>query len=651
MYKFLLNRWHGLHILWGFILLLVLTITLFLYEWILGVSALLLSGVLMYYTWHAEKHFRRDLNNYITTLSHRVKKAGNEVIQEMPIGIILYNDDKKVEWHNAYLGTIVGEESVLGENLGDLFSDLRTFPDQEELTIHHGERTYRLLVKHEERLLYFTETTEYTELSKLYQQEKLAIGIVMMDNMDEATQGMDDQTRSVVLASMVAHITEWANKHKIYLRRIASDKFLMLMNQLQLATLERSRFVILDEIREIEHGHKIPFTLSIGIASDAENLIDLGIQAQASLDIALGRGGDQVAVKKGQQLTFHGGKSSAVEKRTRIRARVISHSLRDLIKESEHVIIMGHRLPDMDCIGAAIGVLKAVHHCDRDAYIVLEGVNPMIQRMMDELGEYESIIKWFITPEQALQLTNENTLAVVVDTHKASFVAEPRLLQQTERIVVVDHHRRGEEFIDDAILIYLEPYASSACELVTELLQYIHDDVSLEPIVATSLLAGIVVDTKSFSFRTGARTFEAASFLRRHGANTMKIQRMLKEDLDDYLEKAEIIKRAEVIHKHIAIAVAEQGEKHQQLFIAQVADTLLGMINIKASFVISERPDGLIGISARSLGEMNVQVIMEQMGGGGHLTNAASQLEGDLDDVKAQLIQVLSEYNEEEIIE
>lgn len=653
MYKFLLNRWHGLHILWGFILLLVLTITLFIYEWILGVSALLLSAVLIYYTWLAEKQFRRDLNNYITTLSHRVKKAGNEVIQEMPIGIILYNDDKKVEWHNAYLGTIVQQEDVLGQHLSELFTDLKAFPEEEELTISHHDRTYHVLVKSEERLLYFTETTQFTNLSKLYNNEKLAIGIIMMDNMDEVTQGMDDQTRSVVLARVVSRITDWANEHHLYMRRFASDKFLILMNQQHLKRLERSRFVILDEIRDMEHEYKVqPFTLSIGIASEVDSLVELGTQAQASLDIALGRGGDQVAVKKGQQLTFHGGKSSAVEKRTRVRARVISHSLRDLIKESDNVMIMGHRLPDMDAIGAAIGVLKAAHHCDREGYIVLEGVNPMIQRLMDEVNEYESLSQWFITPEQALHMTNERTLAVVVDTHKASFVAEPRLLQQTDRIVVVDHHRRGEEFIDQAILIYMEPYASSTCELVTELLQYIHDQVTLESIEATALLAGIVVDTKSFSFRTGARTFEAASFLRRHGANTMQIQRMLKEDLSTYLEKGDIIKRAEIINEHIALAVTEPGQQYQQMFIAQVADTLLEMIGIKASFVISERPDGLIGISARSLGEMNVQMIMEQMGGGGHLTNAASQCEGELDEVKSQLIAVLNEYhNEGEIIE
>ncbi len=642
MYKFLLNRWHGLHILWGFILLMGLSISLFIYEWILGVFGFVFVGVLIYYTWKAEAIFRKDLNNYIMTLTHRIKKTGNDVIHEMPIGILIYNEEKKIEWYNPYVAKMIDQSSVLGESLSDIFPDLKSLKD-EKLTIKMGKDYQEVTVKSEERLLYFTNVSQYTELLTRYRDEKVSIGIVMLDNMEEVTQGMDDQTRNVVLAKVVAEITEWANKNSLYMRRIASDKFMIMMEQQAVRSLEKSQFEILDEVREMTHEHKIPFTLSIGIASGAKSLVELGMQAQASLDIALGRGGDQVAVKMGESLNFYGGRSNAVEKRTRVRARVIAHALRDLIKESEKVIIMGHRFPDMDAIGAAVGVLKAVHLCKKDGYIVLEGINPSIHRLMKEIKEHEDLHKWFITPEQAMQITTARTLAVVVDTHKASFVAEPKLLQLTNRVVVVDHHRRGEEFIDSAVLVYMEPYASSTCELITELLQYIHERASLETIEATALLAGIVVDTKSFSFRTGARTFEAASFLRRNGANTMQIQRILKEDLEEYLMKTEIIKHAEIIHEHIAMAVTEPGQKYQQLFIAQVADTLLNMTDIKASFVICERPDGFIGLSARSLGEMNVQVVMERMGGGGHLTNAAAQIEGELADAKARLVQILNE--------
>jgi c-di-AMP phosphodiesterase-like protein len=353
-------------------------------------------------------------------------------------------------------------------------------------------------------------------------------------------------------------------------------------------------------------------------------------------------------VKVEQRQTFYGGKSNAVEKRTRVRARVVAHALRDLIKESGNVVIMGHRLPDMDSMGAAIGVLKAAKLFGKEGYIVLEGINPAIQKMMELIKEEEWLVKRFVTPDQAYDLIDGRTLAVVVDTHKASMVKEPKLLTLTDRIVVVDHHRRGEEFIHNPVLIYMEPYASSTCELVTELLQYIHERVVLDVAEATALMAGITVDTKNFSLRTGARTFEAASFLRRNGADSMLIQRMLKEDLDDYIKKTEIIKHAEIEYDHVAIAVTEPGRKYSQLAIAQVADTLLNMTDVMASFVIAERTDGLVGVSARSLGHMNVQVVMERMGGGGHLTNAAAQLEGKAAEVAAKLRDILDEMDKEE---
>lgn len=649
MHKFLLKRWHGLHFILILVFVVILIMLLSYFQWMLGLFATFILVGLAYFNWQAEKAFRQDLNNYVMTLSHRIKKASNEMFHELPIGILLYNEDKKVEWHNPFVGQMLNRDSVLEETIQDIFPAMKSQHDKgTPYQIQIDDQYYQVIHQSEERLIYFTNTTEYTNLLNRYEDEKMSIGIVMMDNLDEVTQGMDDQTRSIVLAKVVGEITDWANKNSLYIRRIASDKFLIMMNQKSVRLLEDSRFDILDVVRDHTHEQKIPFTLSIGVAAGAESLVELGIQAQASLDIALGRGGDQAAVKKGQRLSFYGGRTNAVEKRTRVRARVIAHALRDLIKESDKVIIMGHKQPDMDSIGAAIGVLKAVQLCKKDAYIVLEGMNPAIQRLMQEIQQHEDLHKWFITPEQAMSITNSRSLAVVLDTHKASFLAEPKLLQQTHRIVVVDHHRRGEEFINEAILVYMEPYASSTCELVTELLQYIHDRLSMEVIEATALLGGIVVDTKSFSLRTGARTFEAASFLRRHGADTALIQRLLKEDLDEYMQKTEIIKKVEVYQQHIAVAAAQPGEKVQQILIAQTADTLLNMTGIKAAFVIAERMDGWIGISARSLGEINVQLVMEQLGGGGHLTNAAAQIEGDVEAVREQLLQVLNELENEE---
>ncbi|WP_409343656.1 DHH family phosphoesterase [Paenibacillus sp. MBLB4367] len=649
MPRFLLKRWHGMHMVWTFVFVAALIIVLFVYNWIVAVAALLISGFLGYYTLKAEKAFQKDLNQYIGTVSQRVKKVGISVVNDLPIGIVLYTEEKTIEWHNAFVTTMLGKESVIGEPLYDILPALKNRKEKEtKFDVKIGRLLYQVIVKPEERQLYFRDVTAYDELLRRYQEEKIAIGIVMMDNLDEATQGMDDQSRSILLAKVTGEINEWAQRHNLYLRRTASDRYLIMMNQKALQQLEQTRFEILDEVRECVIEQKVPFTLSIGIAAGFDSLVELGQMAQTSLDMALGRGGDQVAVKIGQRISFYGGRTNAVEKRTRVRARVISHALRDLIKESDKVIIMGHKMPDMDAIGAAIGVLKAVQVSNKEGYIVLEGINPSIQKLMDVIREDEKLIRWFVTPEQALQITTPRTLAVVVDTHKSSMVAEPRLLQQTPRKVVVDHHRRGEEFIGDAMLVYMEPYASSTCELVTELLQYFSERLTMDILEATALLAGITVDTKSFSLRTGARTFEAASFLRRSGADSALIQRLLKEDLTAFVNKAEIIKHAEILNQHIALAVAEPNRKYSQLLIAQVADTLLNMTDIMASFVISERPDGLIAISARSLGQINVQLVMERLGGGGHLTNAATQLEGTLEDAEKRLKKVLEQMDEEE---
>ncbi|CAH1201328.1 Cyclic-di-AMP phosphodiesterase GdpP [Paenibacillus plantiphilus] len=649
MPKFLVKRWHGMHHLWGFVLMISFTVTLAWYEWLLGLLGLVLTGAVGVYSVLAERAFRRDLKMYLGTLSYRVKKAGSEVISDLPFGIILYNEDKMVEWHNAFVTNMLERDSVVGESLMELFPTLSQAKDREgtvEATI--GDLVYELSFRFDERLVYVRDITQRWQLAKRYEDEKLALGIVMMDNLEEVTQGMDDQQRSTLLSKATTEITEWANKFHVYLKRLNSDRYLIITDQKTLKQLELSRFVILDEVREMTTENKIPMTLSIGFAAGAESIGELGQWAQMSLDIALGRGGDQAAVKCGQRQSFYGGKSNAVEKRTRVRARVVAHALRDLIRESDNIIIMGHKMPDMDAIGAAVGVLKAAQLFNKEAYIVLEGINPAIQKMMEMLKEDERLVKRFITPDQAMGLTDSGSLIVVVDTHKASMVKEPKLLTQTERIVVVDHHRRGEEFIANSILVYMEPYASSTCELVTELLQYIHDRVMLDVRESTALLAGITMDTKSFSLRTGSRTFEAASFLRRNGADSMLIQRMLKEDLAEYIKKAEMIKQAEIVYEHIAIAVTEQGRQYSQLLIAQSADTLLNMTDVLASFVIGERQDGLIGISARSLGHMNVQVVMERMGGGGHLTNAASQMEGTVAEVAQRLKQVLQDIEEEE---
>ncbi|MFC4302045.1 DHH family phosphoesterase [Cohnella boryungensis] len=650
MPKFLVQRWHGMHIVWALVLIFMLTVALAWYQWLLGLLGLVLGGGIAVYGILAEKAFRRDLDDYVLTLSYRIKSVGNDVIGQLPFGIVIFDENKEIQWHNAYIGTVISKASIVGESLFAHFPVLQpSGKDKEpghEITI--GGRVYDLQLRVNERVLYVVDITERWTLKKRYEEEKLALGIVMMDNLEEVAQGMDEQQRALMLSKVTGEINEWALKYGLLLRRLSSDRYMVITNQGTLKNLEQSRFELLDDVREITIEQKLPMTLSIGFASGSDSAVELGHLVQGSLDIALGRGGDQAVVKFGQRQSFYGGKSNAVEKRTRVRARVIAHALRDLMKESDNLVIMGHKMPDMDAIGAAIGVLKAAQIYGKEAYIVLEGVNPAIQRMMDMLKEDEKLMKRFVTPEQAMGLMGKRSLAVVVDTHKATMVAEPRLLQGTERIVIVDHHRRSEEFIDEAVLVYMEPYASSTCELVTELLQYIHERVVLDVREATALLAGITVDTKNFAFRTGSRTFEAASFLRRNGADSVLIQRMLKEDLEEYIRKAEIIRHAETYRDCIAIAAADNGKQLPQLLIAQAADTLLNMTGIKASFVLGMRQDGLVGISARSLGQINVQIVMERLGGGGHFTNAAAQMQGTIAEAAARLKLVLQDLEKEE---
>ncbi|OXM14489.1 DHH family phosphoesterase [Paenibacillus herberti] len=649
MPKLLLKRWHGLHVVSWLISMVLLTAALLTYNLLLGIIAFALTVGCGVYTYLAERAFRRDLKKYLGTLSYRIKKVGSEVIQELPLGIILFNDDRVVEWHNPFVSEMMEEDSVIGVPLLELFPALAQTKDRPgKLEIAIGADIYELLYKPAEKLLYVRDITDMWQLSKRYEEEKSALGIVFIDNLDEVTQSMDDQQRTMLLSRVTAEITEWSQRENLYLKRLNSDRFLLITDQRTLRQLELSKFIILDEVREMTGDMKIPMTLSIGFAAGAGSIQELGQWAQVSLDMALGRGGDQAAVKVGERTSFYGGKSNAVEKRTRVRARVVAHALRDMIRESEKVVIVGHKMPDMDAIGAAVGVAKMAQHLGKEAFIVLEGVNPAIQKMMEMIREDERLYRRFISPEQSVALVDGRTLVVVVDTHKASMLKEPRILSQTNRIVVIDHHRRGEEFIPNSVLVYMEPYASSACELVTELLQYIHDRLVLDIREATVLLAGITVDTKSFAMRTGARTFEAASFLRRNGADTSIVQRMLKEDLEEFLKKADIIKHAEVLYSHIALAVTEPGKRYSQLLIAQSADTLLNMTGIQASFVIGERQDGVVNISARSLGQMNVQIVMERMGGGGHLTNAACQQEGTVPEVEAKLKLVLQQIHEEE---
>ncbi|RBP86723.1 c-di-AMP phosphodiesterase-like protein [Cytobacillus firmus] len=622
------------------------------YNWLFALIGLFLAILPFYYLFQLNQKHRKETEEYISTLSYRVKKVGEEALMEMPIGIMLINDDYYIEWTNPFLASCFDEDTLVGRSLYDVADSLVPLIKQEVeteiITLH--DRKFRVIHKPEERLLYFFDVTEQTEIEKMYQEERTVIAIIFLDNYDELTQGMDDQTKSSLNSLVTQILNKWAQDNGVFLKRVSSERFIAVFNEHILQLLEKGKFTILDDVRETTSKQNVPLTLSVGVGTGVSSLPELGSLAQSSLDLALGRGGDQVAIKQTNgKVKFFGGKTNPVEKRTRVRARVISHALKELISESDKVIIMGHKSPDMDAIGAAIGIQKVARLNQREGYVVVNfnELDTGVRRMMKEIEKNEELFSKFITPEQAMEIATDDTLLVVVDTHKPSMVIEEKLLHKIEHVVVIDHHRRAEEFIHNPLLVYMEPYASSTAELVTELLEYQPKNGRIEMLEATALLAGIIVDTKSFSLRTGSRTFDAASYLRGQGADTVLVQKFLKEDVDTYIKRAKLIETVQFYREGIAIAKGQPDQIFDQVLIAQTADTLLTMDGVVASFVISNRSENMIGVSARSLGDINVQVIMENLEGGGHLTNAATQLhDATLDDVEVRLKEAIDEYFE-----
>ncbi|MFB4168782.1 DHH family phosphoesterase [Virgibacillus sp. JSM 102003] len=633
-----------------YLLSIILLGFIWYFQWMLGLLMTLLLAASIYYSIRTERTLQNETEEYIATLSHRIKRVGEEALLEMPIGIILYNDDYFIEWANPYMNRFADEDTLVGKSINTLSDDLtsRIKESKDELWFNVEGYEFQTTIKKEERLLYLFDRTAQSEIQTLYQNEQTVLLIIFLDNYEEITQNMDDTLKSQLNSKVTSVLNNWAHDYGIYMKRTSQDRFLAVSTKEILDQLEKSKFDILDEVRELNAEQNIPITLSIGIGLGSVELPTLGELAQSSLDLALGRGGDQVAIKdEGGKVRFYGGRTNPMEKRTRVRARVISHALKELIKESDNVIIMGHKSPDMDSVGAAIGILNIAKTNGVEGYIVLDpdDVDTGVYRLVEGIKEDEELWEHFIDPEESEAVITSRSLIVVVDTHKPSMVSNQRLLSKSEYKVVIDHHRRAEEFIDNPTLVYMEPYASSTAELVTELLEYQPKSLKLKMLEATALLAGIIVDTKSFTLRTGSRTFDAASYLRSKGADTVLVQQFMKEDLDIYIKRSKLIERAEVYRDSIAISKGEPEEVYGGVLIAQAADTLLTMSGINASFVISERNDGRIGISARSLGEVNVQVIMEKMNGGGHLTNAATQIEDTtIEDAEALLKDIIEEY-------
>lgn len=476
-------------------------------------------------------------------------------------------------------------------------------------------------------IIYFIDKTEERKANVLRENERLTECLVIIDNYDEVLKETPDSNHGTLLGEIEQRIAQWAASGNGVLRKYERDKTIVMFQQKSFKAVMENKFDILNQVRDINLENKIPVTLSIGIGTGGSDIAETDKFARLALDMALGRGGDQVVIRDSENFNFYGAKTREVEKRTKVKARVVAHALRELVDHSTSVMIMGHKNADMDSLGAAVGLCKAVRSRGKNAFIAVNKSETGIRRMIDELEKNEYYEDTFITAEQALNMYNQDTLLIVVDTHRPGMVESEELLRHAENVVLIDHHRRSEDFIENAVLTYHEPYASSTCEMITEILQYLQDSDRLSQMEAEILYAGIFLDTKGFVFKTGVRTFEAAAYLRRLGVNTINVRRFFKSDFKSYTQKAEIIKEAQIYRDDIAVAEAIGDDAEFPIVAAQAADELLNIAGVEASFVIALHK-GRILISGRSLDSINVQVILERLGGGGHITIAGTQLEG-----------------------
>jgi c-di-AMP phosphodiesterase-like protein len=577
-------------------------------------------------------------------------------IDELPMGLIILNDDDEIEWMNDYMCNEISRDNM-NAPINRLFPNIMTTLKANNISTTestYNDKYYKIYWDEKHQALHLIDITNQRNRETELEDKQPVLGILFLDNYDEVTQNMSEALKSELNNSITNTLNEWATRHHIYIRRFSQDRFIILLNSRSLKDIESTRFNLLDEVRDRSQELGAQITLSIGIGEGSDDYIEVGELAQSSLDLALGRGGDQVAIKAmNGNARFYGGKTDPMEKRTRVKARVISHALRDILLEGDNVLIMGHKHPDMDSLGSAIGVAKIASMNGIEAHIVLneEDIDETLQRMMKELHEREDLMEMFVTSEDAWEKMSPKTTVVVVDTHRPSMVLDEVILNKATRKVIIDHHRRSDDFISSPLLVYMEPYASSASELVAELLEYQNKEKKLSRLEATIMLTGIIVDTRNYTLRTGSRTFDAASFLRSNGADPVLAQTFLKDDIDTYIARSDLIKSAEIRDNGIAIVKADQSMTYHPVTVAQAADQLLQIEGVQASFVMAIREDESIGISARSFGEMNVQLVMEALGGGGHLSNAATRVtDKTMDELYDELVDAIEEilYNRSE---
>lgn len=595
----------------------------------------------------SQPHLAYELVNFATQYATVQKQLLNEF--EIPYALLDYN--ARFLWLNGKFTEITGKQKNYRKSITTVFPTLTKdvlLKMAEEGTAHVSfkERDYRVSIKR----IYFesakdgaeivmSESNEYVTAVYLFdetqlnncirenEEQKLVAGLVYIDNYEEALNSIEDVKRSLLTALVDRKVNKYFSEIDALVRKIEKDKYFVVFKHQYLERLSQDKFSIIEDVKSIKVGNEMSITLSIGIGADGVSYTQNYEYARMAIDLALGRGGDQVVVKQGEEVSYYGGKTKQVERNTRVKARVKAHALREIIESREHVVIMGHAISDVDSLGAAIGVYCAARVLGKKAQIVLNEVTtslrPMVECFTEENGYPPDL---FIKSEEALLITNKNTLVMVVDTNRPSYTECPELLKRTDTVCVFDHHRQNSEVIENPVLSYIEPYASSACEMIAEVLQYFSENIKLEPSEADCIYAGILIDTNNFMTKTGVRTFEAAAYLRRAGAEVTRVRKMLRNDMAAYKARAEAVRHAEVYRGAFAISVCPADNIESPTIVgAQAANELLNIVGIKASFVLTEY-QGKIYISSRSIDEINVQLIMERMGGGGHLNVAGAQM-------------------------
>lgn len=617
--------------------------------------AILMYAYVLFLTYKRNQTMKERIINNMNSLIFKLRT--DETVLNFPIPAMIVSQQGDILWNNNELEMLlkgIHKEKYIENIIKELNEeyDKKFIGVDKEINIH--DKHYRLLGNlvnlkkrgHEKEsvlMLYFIDRTEYYRLFRMFDDSKDCIGIVMVDNYEELVQGMIDTDRPQLVASIERKLREWFAFTGGIMTSIDRNKFMIIFEKKFVKAFTDSKFEILNEIKEISLSNKIPVTLSIAMVVEEGTKNEKFKNALATIDIALGRGGDQAVLKKDGKYEFFGGNTKEVEKTTKVKPRVISQALKELIDEASNVMIMGHKNADADCLGAAMGVYRLVNTYKKDANIVLNDFGIGIEELCRKIYKDEHYQNVLINGNDAITKMNQDTLLVIVDTHKFDLVNSADVLERANKIVIIDHHRRSTEVIDNPVLTYHEVYASSASELVTELIQYSENKIELSKLEAECLYAGILTDTKNFTQKTGVRTFEAAAYLKKTGIDVAAITKAFKNDVDTYVAIADVIRNCEIIYDTVAVAICPTGIENQIQITAQAADELLNLNGIEASFVLSKM-DNKVYISGRSTGDLNVQVVLEKFGGGGHMMIAGAQIEdASVEDVKKLLVDVIGE--------